>query len=66
MEFPSSDADLRAHAEFSAIRKLGRRVVQRDGTVDSVQKLFSCFFIICDDGIRMFGAVTVNMINCLI
>src|ERR1700682_4304626 len=38
VKFPGGDADFRAEAEFAAIGKLGRCVVQHDRRIDLVEK----------------------------
>src|SRR6185369_6047997 len=53
VEAVGGDADLGAHAEFAAIRKLRRGVVQHDGTVHFAQKTFCRRGIRGDDGIGM-------------
>src|SRR5271169_2268872 len=38
MKFGGADADFSTHAEFAAVGKLRRGIVQHDGTVDPVEK----------------------------
>src|SRR5258708_7237308 len=57
VEFVRTDADLGAHAKLGAIGKLRRRVMQHDGAIDLVEKLFRRSRGIRDDALGMLRTV---------
>ena len=61
MQLARGNADLGPHAEFAAVGKLRRRVVQHDGAIDSFEKCLRRFLVARNDGIGMARAVPVHM-----
>src|SRR5450631_2890687 len=61
VKFPGGDADFRAEAEFAAIGKLGRCVMQHDGRIDLVEKLAGGGFVLGHDRIGVVRTVVVDM-----
>src|SRR5580704_1507216 len=53
-----ADADLGAHAELGAVRKLRGRIVQHDGAVDLGEKLLGRGGILRDDAVGMLRTIT--------
>src|SRR5258708_23438848 len=61
VKFPGGDADFRAEAEFAAVGKLGRCVMQHDGRIDLVEEFARGGFVVGDDRGGVLGTVVVNM-----
>ena len=63
MHFASGDSDFRAHAEFPAIRELGRGIAYQNGTVQSLEKPFGRGVVFGQDRIGMLAAKSADMVN---
>src|SRR5262249_61762992 len=61
VQAPGGDADLCAHAEFTAIGELGRGVVQNDRAVDAGQEALGRGTILGNNAIGVRGPVSSNM-----
>src|SRR6476659_11265544 len=61
VKFPCSDADLRAEAEFAAVGKLRRCVMQHDRRIDLVEKFARSGLVLRHDRIGVMRTVVVNM-----
>src|SRR5579872_6810062 len=63
MEAIGGDADLRPHAEFTAVGELGGGVVQHDGAVDAPEEAFRSGLILRDDRLGVRRAVAGDVRN---
>src|SRR6476646_3709119 len=61
VKFPCSDADLRAEAEFAAVGKLRRCVMQHDRRIDLVEEFARGVLVVGHDGVGVLRTVGVNM-----
>src|SRR6266566_8989227 len=61
VKFPGGDADFRAEAEFAAVGKLRRRVMQHDCRIDLVEEFARGGFVLGHDRVRVLRTVVVNM-----
>src|SRR5580700_8286573 len=61
MEFVRADADLGAHAEFAAVGKLSRRVVQHDGAVDPREEALGRRGVLRHDALGMLRTILANV-----
>ena len=61
MHLAGGDADLRAHAEFAAIGKLGRGIVEQDRGVDLVEEAGHGGGVLRDDRLGMMRRIFVDM-----
>src|SRR5882757_9803358 len=61
MKFPGGDPDFRAEAEFAAIGKLSRCVMQHDRRIDLVEEFARGGFVVGHDRVGMLRTVVVNM-----
>src|SRR3979490_1993332 len=66
VKFAGGDADFRAEAEFAAVGKLRRCVVQHDRGVDLIEKFARGGFILGHDRVGVVRTVVVNMRNRLV
>ena len=66
VELAGGDTDLGAEAEFAAVGKLRRGVVQHDRGVDLVQEFLRGLFVFRHDRIGVVRAVGVNMRDRLV
>ena len=55
MHLAGGDADFRAHAEFAAIGKLRRGIVQQDRRIDLGEEAFDDGRVFGDDGLGVVG-----------
>ena len=63
VHFASGDADLGAHAKFTAVSELGGGVVHDDGAVDLFEELVNHGLVFGDDGFGVVGAVVGNVVD---
>src|SRR5437016_8998737 len=61
VKFPGGDADFRAEAEFAAVGKLRRCVMQHDCRIDLVEEFARGGFVLGHDRVRVLRTVVVNM-----
>src|SRR6266404_9603978 len=61
VKFPGGDADFRAEAEFAAVGKLRRCVMQHDRRIDLVEKFARGGLVLRHDRIGVTRTVVVNM-----
>src|SRR5260370_20294083 len=66
MKFPGGNPDFRAKAEFAAIGKLRRCVMQHDRRIDLVEKFAGGGCVLGDDRIGVMRTVVMNMRDRLI
>ena len=63
MHLARGNADLRAHSELAAIRKLRRRIAHQNRTIDPREKALRRRVIFGDDALGVAGTVAANMVN---
>src|SRR5207244_13317944 len=61
VKFPGGDADFRAEAEFAAVGKLRRCVMQHDCRIDLVEEFARGGFVLGHERVRVLLAVLVNV-----
>ena len=62
MHLAGGNSDLGAHAEFAAVSKLRRGIVQKNGRVDLVEKPFHDAKVFGDDSFGMMRGIMVDML----
>ena len=66
MKLLRADADLRAEAEFKAVRKSGGGIVVYGCCVDLMKETFCARVVLRHDALGMFGSKLPNMIECAV
>src|SRR5258708_24409600 len=64
MKLSGGNSDFRAEAEFAAVGKLGRSVVQHDGRIDLVEESSRHVAVFSHDSIGVMRAMLLDMRNC--
>jgi hypothetical protein len=66
MDAASRYANLRTHSEFTAIRELGGRVVQKYCAIDVSEKTRRRIIVIGNNALGVTGSIETNMFHCLL
>ena len=63
MELLGADADLCTKTKLESVRKTGRRIDIHHRRINLIEELLRIGIGGCDDGLRMSGFVSIDMIN---